>query len=181
MPDGSVPLLIALIVLVIFSGFFSATETAYSCANRTKLRSLAGNGNKRAKKVLDLAENKFDKLISTILVGNNIVNLSAATIAATFFGMVIKDGNVDPSVVSTIVTTIFVLIFGEITPKFIAKVYPEKFAMAFYPLVIFFFYLLYVFTFFFSGWRWLITKIFRIKQTDVVTEDEVLTMVEEAE
>ena len=181
MPDGSVPLLIALIVLVIFSGFFSATETAYSCANRTKLRSLEGNGNKRAKKVLDLAENKLDKLISTILVGNNIVNLSAATIAATFFGMVIKDGNVDPSVVSTIVTTIFVLIFGEITPKFIAKVYPEKFAMAFYPLVIFFFYLLYVFTFFFSGWRWLITKIFRIKQTDVVTEDEVLTMVEEAE
>ena len=181
MPDGSVPLLIALIVLVIFSGFFSATETAYSCANRTKLRALAGNGNNRAKKVLDLAENKFDKLISTILVGNNIVNLSAATIAATFFGMIITDGSIDSGVVSTIVTTVFVLIFGEVTPKFIAKVYPEKFAMAFYPIVIFFFYLLYIFTFFFSGWKWLITKIFRIKQTDVVTEDEVLTMVEEAE
>ena len=77
--------------------------------------------------------------------------------------------------------TVFVLIFGEVTPKYVAKVYPEKFAMAFYPLVVFFFYLLYVFTFFFSGWKWLITKIFRIKSEDVVTEDEVMTVVEEAE
>ena len=86
--DGSVPLstllspapfpvglLIAIIVLVIMSGFFSSTETAYSCANRIKLRSLVSSGNKKAKKVLELAEDKYDKLISTILIGNNIVNL----------------------------------------------------------------------------------------------------------
>ena len=181
MPEGSVPRLIALIVLVIFSGFFSATETAYSCASRTKLRSLAGNGNKRAKNVLILAEDKFDRLISTILVGNNIVNLSAATVAASFFALILKGTGVDSGLISTIVMTVFILIFGEVTPKFIAKVYPEKFAMAFYPVVIFFFYLLYVFTLFFSGWKKLITKIFRIKSEDVVTEDEVMTVVEEAE
>lgn len=182
MPEGSVPRLIAIIVLVIFSGFFSATETAYSCASRTKLRSLAGNGNKRAKKVLVLAEDKYDKLLSTVLVGNNIVNLSAATVAASFFALILKNTpSVDSGLVSTIVMTVFVLIFGEVTPKYVAKVYPEKFAMAFYPLVVFFFYLLYVFTFFFSGWKWLITKIFRIKSEDVVTEDEVMTVVEEAE
>lgn len=181
MPEGSVPRLIALIVLVIFSGFFSATETAYSCASRTKLRSLAGNGNKRAKNVLVLAEDKFDRLISTILVGNNIVNLSAATVAASFFALILKDAKVDSGLISTIVMTVFILIFGEVTPKFVAKVYPEKFAMGFYPVVIFFFYFLYPFTMFFSGWKWLITKIFRIKSEDVVTEDEVMTVVEEAE
>ena len=182
MPEGSVPRLIAIIVLVIFSGFFSATETAYSCASRTKLRALAGNGNKRAKKVLTLAEDKYDKLLSTVLVGNNIVNLSAATIAASFFALILKSvPSVDSGFISTIVMTVFVLIFGEVTPKYVAKVYPEKFAMAFYPLVVCFFYLLYVFTVFFSGWRWLITKIFRIKSEDVVTEDEVMTVVEEAE
>lgn len=181
MPEGSVPRLIALIVLVIFSGFFSATETAYSCASRTKLRSLAGNGNKRAKKVLVLAEDKFDRLISTILVGNNIVNLSAATVAASFFALILKGAKVDSGLISTIVMTVLILIFGEVTPKFIAKVYPEKFAMGFYPVVSFFFYFLYPFTLFFSGWKWLITKIFRIKSEDVVTEDEVMTVVEEAE
>ena len=76
MPDGSVPLLIALLVLLVFSGFASATETAFSCANKIKLRALSTNGNKRATKVLALTENKFDKLISTILIENNIVNIS---------------------------------------------------------------------------------------------------------
>ena len=78
LPDASFPtgLLIALIVLVFLSGFFSAAETAFTSVNKIKLRTLAGNGNSRAKNVLSLAENKYDKLISVLLVGNNIVNLS---------------------------------------------------------------------------------------------------------
>ena len=75
MPEGSVPLLIAIILLVLASGFFSSTETAYSCANKIKLRSLATNGDKLAKKVLYFAETNYDKFISTVLIGNNIVNL----------------------------------------------------------------------------------------------------------
>jgi len=181
MPDGSVPILIALVVLVFLSGFFSSTETAYSCANRIKLRSLATSGNKRAKKVLDLAETNYDKLISTILIGNNIVNILATTLATVFFAMIFKNDTSTANIVSTVVMTVSILIFGEITPKLIAKTYPEKMAMAFYPVIKFVYYLLYLLNLVFSGWKWLIGKIFRFKDDDVVTEAEIMTMVEEAE
>lgn len=180
MPDGSVPLLIALIALLILSGFFSATETAYSCVNRIKLRSMFSNGNKKAGKVLNLAEDHYDKLISTILIGNNIVNISAATISTLFFAKVIS-GGVDSSVVSTVVTTVAVLIFGEITPKFMAKTYSEKFAFGFYPFIKFFYYVFFPLNMIFSGWKWLISKTFRLKSDDVITEEEIMTVVEEAE
>ena len=85
MPDGSIPLLVSLFVLIAFSAFFSATETAYTSASRIRLKSLATGGNRRAEKVLALCENSYDKLLSTILIGNNIVNLSASTISALFF------------------------------------------------------------------------------------------------
>lgn len=180
MPEGSIPLLIAIIALVIASGFFSSTETAYSCANRIKLRTLATSGNKRAKRVLALAEENYDKFITTILVGNNIVNISATTLATIFFAMVIKDG-VDSSLISTIVMTLAVLIFGEITPKLIAKIIPEKMAMGVYPIIMFFYYVFYPLTLIFAGWKWLICKILRTKGDNVVTEDEVMTLVEEAQ
>ncbi len=173
-------LLIAVIALVLMSGFFSSTETAYSCASRIKLRTLSTSGSKRAKKVLELAEDKYDKFISTVLVGNNIVNLSASTLSTILFAKLIADGNTS-ALVSTITITLAVLIFGEITPKFIAKAYPEKLAMAFYPLIKFFYYVFYVFNFIFSGWKWLISKIFRMKNETVVTEEEIMTIVEEAE
>ncbi len=180
MPDGSVPLLIALICLLLLSGFFSATETAFSCSSKIKLRSLATNGNKRAKLVLNLAEDKFDSLITTILIGNNIVNITSATLATMLFALLLKN-NPNTELISTAITTVAVLIFGEITPKLIAKVNPEKFAMAVYPLLILFYYVFFVFNKIFSGWQWLITKIFRLKSNDVVTEDEIMTVVEEAE
>ena len=179
MPEGSVPLLIAIIALVIFSAFFSSTETAYSTANRIKLRSLATNGDKRAKKVLDLAENNYDKLITTVLVGNNIVNITATTLATIFFAKLITSGASE--VVSTVVMTVTVLIFGEITPKLIAKAFPEKLAMAFYPIIKGVYYVLYIFNLIFGGWKWLLSKLFRLNNEDVVTEDEIMTMVEEAE
>ena len=179
MPDGSVPLLIAIIALVIMSGFFSSTETAFSCANRIKLRSLVANGNKRAQRVLDLAETNYDKFISTVLIGNNIVNISASTIATIFFAMLITSGSSE--VVSTAVMTVAVLIFGEITPKFIAKTYPEKLSMAFYPIIMLFYYVFYPLNMIFGGWKWILSKVFRFKNTDIVTEDEIMTIVEEAE
>jgi CBS domain containing-hemolysin-like protein len=192
--DGSVPLstllsanasfptglLIAIIALIIMSGFFSSTETAYSCASRIKLRTLVANGDKKAKKVLALAEENYDKLISTILIGNNIVNLSASTLATIMFAQLISDANTS-ALVSTAVMTIAVLIFGEITPKFIAKVYPEKMAIIYYPLIKFFYYAFFVLNLIFSGWKWLLSKIFRFKNYDVVTEEEIMTIVEEAE
>lgn len=180
MPDGSVPLLISLIVLMLFSGFFSATETAFSCANKIKLRSLS-NTNKRAEKVLRLAEEKYDRLISTILIGNNLVNIAATTIATTLFVKIITSDVAVANIVSTVVMTVSVLIFGEITPKLIAKIRPEKTAMSFYPVIIIVYYLFFPLNLLFSGWRWLIIKIFRLKSDDTITEEEILTMVEEAE
>ena len=194
--DGSVPLqtlllsgfspvfnswlLVAIIFLVIMSGFFSSTETAYSCASRIKLRTLASNGNKRAKNVLDLAETNYDKFISTVLIGNNIVNLTASTLGTIFFASLIASEST-AAVVSTAVITVAVLIFGEITPKFIAKTYPEKLCMAFYPLIKFFYYVFTPLNLIFGGWKWLLSKVFRFKDSDVVTEDEIMTIVEEAE
>lgn len=181
MPDGSVPLLVALILLVLTSGFFSSAETSYSCCSKIRLRALSSNGNRRAEKVLVLAEEKYDKFISTILIGNNIVNLTAATIATLFFSKIIRGGTVNPSVISTIVITVAVLIFGEMTPKFIAKTYPEKLSMAFYPAVIFFYWIFYPLNLLFGGWKWLVSKVFRLKNDDVITEEEIMTVVEEAE
>ena len=182
MPDGSIPLLIAIIALLLLSAFFSSTETSYSCASRIKLRSLASGGHERAKKVLKLAEDKYDELISTVLIGNNIVNISAATLSTLFFAkLFMNNPTVDSALISTVVLTVATLIFGEITPKLIAKVFPEKMAMAYYPLVMLFFYVFWIFNRIFGGWQWLISKIFRLKNEDKITEDEIMTVVEEAE
>lgn len=121
MPDGSWSLLISLLVLIFCSGFFSATETAYTSASKIKLKALFQNGNKTAGKVLELTEKKYDKLLSTILIGNNIVNLSASAISTLFFARILINAKIDSTVISTAAVTIAILIFGEITPKYIAK------------------------------------------------------------
>lgn len=181
MPDGSIPLLVSLFVLIAFSAFFSATETAYTSASRIRLKSLATGGNRRAEKVLALCENSYDKLLSTILIGNNIVNLSASTISALFFAKILFGSCLNPSIVSTVAITVVVLIFGEITPKYIGKFCAEKLAMAVYPFISILIFLFYPLNIVFSGWKKLIVRIFRFKAKDVITEEEIITMVEEAE
>lgn len=181
MPDGSIPLLVSLFVLIAFSAFFSATETAYTSASRIRLKSLATGGNRRAEKVLALCENSYDKLLSTILIGNNIVNLSASTISALFFAKILFGSRLNPSIVSTAAITVVVLIFGEITPKYIGKFCAEKLAMTVYPFISILIFLFYPLNIVFSGWKKLIVRIFRFKAKDVITEEEIITMVEEAE
>ena len=100
-----------MLVCVIFSAFFSATETAFSSFNRTRLKTLAEDGNKRAKLVLDLAA-KYDRLISTILIGNNIVNIAVASLGTVLFVSFYGDIG---ATISTVVVTVVVLIFGEIS------------------------------------------------------------------
>ncbi len=180
MPEGSPSLLIAIIILILLSSFFSATETAYTSLNVIKVKSLTQKEPKY-KKVLNLYD-KYDKLISTILVGNNIVNITASSLSMLLFGMLLV-GKPDSivSTVSTAVVTVVVLIFGEITPKFLAKTYPEKFALAFYPLIIFFYYVLAPINFIFSGFKWLLSKIFRLSIDDTITDEELITIVNEAE
>ena len=107
-----VPRILIMVALVVMSAFFSATETAFSCLNKTRLKTIAEKS-RRAQRTLDLAEN-YDKLISTILIGNNIVNIALASIATVFFVALL--GGSGPTV-STAVSTVVVLIFGEVTPK----------------------------------------------------------------
>lgn len=169
--------IIILIILIAFSSFFSATETAFSTINKIRMKNMANNGNKKAAAVLELNE-KYDKLISTILIGNNIVNISASSLAAVVF---IKYFPKHGATISTVVMTVLVLIFGEITPKTLAKDFPEKFAMAVVPLINFFCIVLSPLNFIFSLWRKFLGKIFVSDEERGLTEEELLTMVEEVQ
>lgn len=177
-PSGIV-LLIVLLILIVLSGFFSATEMAFTSVNQVRLKTLAADGNKRAKNVLKLLE-KYDRLLSTILVGNNIVNITAASLATVFFTKIMLS-NPDLAVtLSTVVTTVVVLIFGEITPKSIVKEMPERFTMAFYPVIKFFTIILLPINAIFVLWKKLLNKMFKIKPSAGISEDELITYVEVA-
>lgn len=169
--------IIILVVLVILSGYFSATETAFSSLNRIRLKNLASNGSKRAQATLDLVEN-YDKLLSTILIGNNIVNIASASIATVVF--VHFFGNAGVSL-STVVMTVVVLIFGEISPKGLAKEAPEKFAMFSAPVIRVIMTLFTPLNFLFMQWKKLLTKMIKVKDAQGITEDELLTIVDEAQ
>ena len=128
----NVPLYVALIaVCIMFSAYFSATETAFSSLNKTRLKTMVEKGNKKAALAYNLSEN-YDKLISTILIGNNIVNILGASLGTVLFVHIYGDIG---ATISTAVITILVLIFGEISPKSIAKDCPERFAMFSAPLI----------------------------------------------
>lgn len=178
--DGTqIGLLLAIIILIMLSGYFSASEMAFTSVNKIRLMNMEANGNKRAGAVLRATEN-FDKLLSTVLVGNNIVNITSASIATLFFDSLIKSANL-ATTVSTVVMTVVVLIFGEITPKLFAKEKPEACAMLFYPLLKMLMIVLTPINLIFSGWKWLLRKIFKFKKTSTITEGELLTIVETAE
>lgn len=163
--------------LLILSGFFSSTETAYSSLNKIRLKNKAAEGNRRAALTLRIAED-YDRLLSTILIGNNIVNIASASLSTVLFTAWLGGAGVS---VSTVVMTVLVLIFGEITPKSLAKEAPESFAMFAAPIMRFFMGLLRPVNFLFMQWKKLITRIFKIKRNDQITEEELKTMVDEAE
>lgn len=171
-------LVVVIILCIIFSSYFSATETAFSSINKIKLKNFANKGNKKANLVLKLSE-KYDKLISTILIGNNIVNILASSLATIVFINLL--GNSVGPTAATIVLTIIVLLFGEITPKTLAKQYPEKFAMFSAPIICFFMKILIPFVALFSLWNKLLEIIFKPQEDSGITEEELLTIVEEAE
>lgn len=181
-PPGSQNIAVYVIILVallILSAFFSATETAFTSLNRTRLKLLADDGKKSAKKALKHADN-YDRLLYTILIGNNIVNLTLATISTLLFSSIITNSESLSATLSTIISTVAVLIFGEITPKTLAKEFPEKVAMFVAPIMDFFTIILYPLNLVFTGWKLLLKKIFKFKSEDVITEQELLTYVEEA-
>ena len=179
--DVSLSLTIIIVVLILLSGFFSATETAFSCANKIKLKSFLALGKKNAKNVLAFADEKYDKLITVILIGNNIVNLTASALSTVLFALLIRDNADLATTLSTVVLTVLILIFGEITPKYFASVYPEKCCYLFYPLMQLFYWVLTPFSVIFSGYKKLLAKIFKLKKDESVTDEELMSLVDEAE
>lgn len=172
------PSLLGMVICIILSGYFSATETAFSSLNKTRMKYMAEKGNKRAKNALRLAEN-YDKLISTILIGNNIVNIATASIGTLIFVDLL--GQELGATVSTVVVTIVVLIFGEITPKSIAKDYPERFALFSAPFIGALLWLFTPLNFLFSLWKKLVALLFHGDEEDKMSQEELLLLLEEVE
>lgn len=177
MGSGITADIILIVVLILFSAYFSATETAFTSVNKIRLKNMAGDGDKKAERVLKLSE-KYDKLLTTILIGNNIVNIGMTSVATVLF---INLFGAYGASLATIVITVVVLIFGEITPKNLAKEKPESFAMTSAPIIKGFMTILTPVNFIFTKWKQLVAKIFKLDSNDTITGDEIMTMVEEAE
>lgn len=177
MGTGNTVSIVAIILLVMMSAYFSATETAFTSLNRIKIKNLSNEGNKRAQKVNGLSD-RYDDLLSTILIGNNIVNIVITAIATVLF--INLYGDVGPTV-STVVITVVILIFGEISPKSLAKDAPERFAMFSQPLISICMVIFKPLNIVFRAWKRFIAKVFKIDAGKGMTDEELKTIVEEAE
>ena len=170
---------ISIIVLILLSAYFSATETAFASLNKTRLKTMVESDVRGAELALTLTE-RYDKLISTILIGNNVVNIAASTIATLIFVDLLKDPNLGATV-STVVLTLTILIFGEISPKSLAKDCPEKFACFSAPFIRILIAVLTPVNFLFSLWKKLLSRLFRIEENAKMSQEELLMLVEEVE
>ena len=178
MDSSTVAMLAALVALVALSAYFSATETAFTSLNRIRLKTRADDGDKRAARTLALAAD-FDRLLSTLLIGNNIVNNVATTIGAVLFIQLI--GSAKGPTVSATVLTVVILIFGEVTPKSLAKERPEAWAIVATPLLRVMAVLLTPVNFLFTQWKKLLRVLLRHQDDDGITEEELMGMVDQAE
>lgn len=167
----------AIVVLLILSAFFSASETAFSSMNVIRMKSWAEDGNERAAKTLEIQQN-YDRFISAVLIGNNIVNIAASSLGTVLFTSYFLEYG---ATVSTIVLTIVVLIFGEVTPKSVAKAMPEKFAMAVTPVISFVMKVFFIFTVLLNAWTRLVQNLVKTDDDVGITGDELISMVSEAE
>ena len=178
--------IIIMAACLLMSAYFSATETAFSTLSKTKLKTMIEKGNKRAGLALKLSE-KYDRLLSTILIGNNLVNILLSSIATVFVITLCVNGKDQAfadnygTLIATAAVTVVVLIFGEITPKSIAKNRPEGFAMFSAPLMQLFIWILIPFSAIFSLWTKLVAKIFRVKADNKMSQEELLMLVEEVQ
>ncbi|MDR1587908.1 MAG: hemolysin family protein [Treponema sp.] len=175
MDNHTFTLIVSLVILLCFSAFFSASEMAFSSLNRIRLKNLAARNNKRARLALKLLES-YDKLLSSVLIGNNIVNIASSALATVLFVEAFGSKGVS---IATLVMTVLVLVFGEISPKTLAKESPEFTALGFAPLMRFFMFFFTPLSFLAACWKKLIVRIFPVRGNRSVTEDELLTFVEE--
>lgn len=175
--DGSqINSIIIFIVCVGFSAFFSSSETAYTSVSRIRLKHASEDGDRQAQKALNLQQN-FESLLSTILIGNNLVNIAASSIATLFFI------NLFPTygaTIATVATTVILLLFGEITPKLIAKVYSEPVAKKVATPINLLMKIFTPFVWIFSQWQKFIRRIIPLTNNELISEEELLSIVDEA-
>lgn len=179
MEEVPLGLIVILLSLIMLSAFFSSAETAFSSVNKVRLKNFADEGRRGSKKAYFIAED-FDKALSTILVGNNIVNIAAASISAKvateLFGANIG------LVISTVVMTILILIFGEILPKSLAKENAETYALSISAILYFLIRLLTPVNFFFLKLKIFVSKFFaKTNRLPSVTEEELKVMIDISE
>lgn len=179
MNSSSIVSLIIILVCILLSMYFSSTETAFNAASRIRLKSKADEGSKRAALVLKLLD-RYDAMLTTILIGNNIVNIACTSLATLLFVQLLKDENLGATV-STVVVTVVLLIFGEISPKTIARKNPERVAMLSAPFLQVLMTVLSPVGFLFGVWQDLLNRVFKSSDDTGITEQELLTIVDEAE
>lgn len=168
--------ILGVLVLILFSAFFSSAETAFSRSNLIRLKNYADEKRKGARRALYICEN-FDKTLSTILVGNNLVNIASTTICAYLFSKFIQNPTVS-NLLNTVVMTIVILICGEIIPKSLAKNNPEAFALKMSGFLYFLMKLLIPITFWFNLLQKLASKKVKADSTPTVTEDELESIID---
>ncbi|MBQ2767224.1 MAG: HlyC/CorC family transporter [Clostridia bacterium] len=178
--NGATVQIIIMLIMLLCSAYFSATETAFTSLNKTRMRTLADKGNKRAEMVLSLSE-QYDKLLSTILIGNNIVNIVLSSICTVFFINLLLGNQSMGTLYATVVSTIVVLIFGEISPKGMAKERPESFAMFSAPIIRLLMIVLTPLSFIFGKIKLLLSRMIKSEEDRRMTQDELLTLVDEVE
>ena len=167
-----------IVILIVCSAFFSATETALNSANKIRLKNMADNGSHAAQRTLNVLA-KYDKALTTILIGNNIVNIACSSIATILAINLV--GEKYGSLVSTIATTVIVLIFGEVMPKSIAKDFAEPMAMIASGIISFLMVIFTPFSVFFILLKKGLSKIFHRKESVSMTEEELKVMIDEIE
>lgn len=176
MDSSDVTQLIILFILLLLSGFFSSAETALTTVNKIRMRFLAEEGNKRAETVLKITENS-GKMLSAILIGNNIVNISASSLTTT-----LAYGLAGPAVaVATGVLTVLILLFGEITPKTMATLHAEKMSLLYAPVIHIFMKLMTPAIFIINNLSNVVLFILRIDpntKANAMTENELRTIVD---
>ena len=170
----SIPLVVLLLILLCFSAFFSACEMAFSSLNRIKLKSLAAKS-RRARLALKMIET-YDKILSTVLIGNNTVNVASSALATAIFISIFGATGVS---IATLVMTVLLVLFCDISPKVLAKEVPELTALRAAPLLRFFIFILTPINYLTTAWKKLLMRIFPVKIDRGTTEDELLTFVEE--
>ena len=172
---------LALILCIVLSAFFSATETAYSACNRVKLKTVDGPRKEKAQIALSLLE-KYDSLITTVLIGNNLVNIVGTAIATLLFTTRILPGQEDlATTIASVMMTVLVLFLGEVGPKTLAKQQPEKYAMSVSPVIRFLVAVLKPLDWLFALWRKLLAKLVKPAQEESQIEEELMTMIDEAQ